>query len=113
LLRGISGIKKISSGPVLKASSRDVSIDAPCVLVIPDVRAFDIWPHIPYIVALIVESGSAFSHIGVTVRELGIPAMYDVQGAMDQLCDGDMIEVNGYDEIVRTLPPFGSHRRQA
>ena len=46
-------------------------------------------------VAVVTESGGPLSHGAVTARELGIPAVVAVRGAMHTLMPGDRIRVNG------------------
>lgn len=45
--------------------------------------------------AVITESGGPLSHGAVTAREIGIPAVMSVRGALSALEDGDFVEVNG------------------
>jgi pyruvate,water dikinase len=46
-------------------------------------------------VAVITESGGPLSHGAVTAREVGIPAVMSVRGALSLLADGDRVRVNG------------------
>ncbi|MCU1349324.1 MAG: phosphoenolpyruvate synthase, partial [Acidobacteria bacterium] len=45
--------------------------------------------------AVITESGGPLSHGAVTAREVGIPAVMSVRGALGLLQDGDRVRVNG------------------
>jgi phosphohistidine swiveling domain-containing protein len=45
--------------------------------------------------AVITESGGPLSHGAVTAREVGIPAVMSVRGALGFLNDGDRVRVNG------------------
>lgn len=45
--------------------------------------------------AVITESGGPLSHGAVTAREVGIPAVMSVRGALALLRDGDRVRVNG------------------
>ena len=53
--------------------------------------------------AIVVETGGMLSHAAVTAREYGIPAVLAVQGATRTLRDGQLLEVNGSDGIVRLV----------
>jgi pyruvate,water dikinase len=50
--------------------------------------------------AVITESGGPLSHGAVTAREVGIPAIMAVHGALSALRDGEMVQVNGTQGIV-------------
>ena len=45
--------------------------------------------------AIVVERGSLLSHSAIVARELGIPCVVGLKGAMDWIKTGDMIEVDG------------------
>lgn len=53
--------------------------------------------------AIVVERGSPLSHSAIVARELGIPCVVGLRGAMDWLATGDQIEVNGSAGTVRKL----------
>ncbi len=53
--------------------------------------------------ALIVERGSLLSHSAIVSRELGIPAVVAVDGVMDWLKDGDIVELDGQTGIIRKI----------
>jgi pyruvate,water dikinase len=44
---------------------------------------------------LIVERGSMLSHAAIIARELGLPAIVGVPGAIARLRDGDLVEMDG------------------
>lgn len=46
-------------------------------------------------IAVITESGGPLSHGAVTAREVGIPAVMSVRGALSLLKDGETVRVNG------------------
>lgn len=45
--------------------------------------------------AIVVETGGILSHGPVVARELGIPCVVGVEGALDSIEDGDLLEVDG------------------
>ncbi len=53
--------------------------------------------------ALVVEEGGLVSHAAVTARELGLPAVVGVAGAIDAIGDGDTVEVDPSAGRVRLL----------
>jgi rifampicin phosphotransferase len=57
----------------------------------------------PLAAGLLVERGSLLSHSAIVAREMGIPAIVSIEGVMDWLVDGDMVELDGSAGIVRKL----------
>jgi pyruvate,water dikinase len=54
-------------------------------------------------VAVITESGGPLSHGAVTAREVGIPAVMSVRGALSTLKDGERVRVNGTNGTVSRI----------
>lgn len=54
--------------------------------------------------AIVVERGSLLSHSAIVARELGIPCVVGLKGAMDWIADGEMIEVDGGTGRIRRIP---------
>jgi phosphohistidine swiveling domain-containing protein len=52
---------------------------------------------------LLVERGSLLSHSAIVARELGIPAVISIPGLLDWLQDGDEVELDGAEGIVRRI----------
>jgi pyruvate,water dikinase len=102
-LAGMSGLPRVVRGRVRKPGAERLTLDEPAVVVIPDERALDIIPYLGRVVGLVVASGSPLSHIGIIARELGIPAIFAVTGAMEELNDGDEIELDGVNDRVLVL----------
>ena len=53
--------------------------------------------------AVVTARGSLLSHSAIVARELGIPTVVGVTGAVDWLEDGDRVEVDGQAGTVRSL----------
>ena len=53
--------------------------------------------------AVVVDVGAFQSHAAIVARELGIPAVVSVEGASQQLVDGDELEVDGDRGTVTVL----------
>ncbi len=53
--------------------------------------------------ALILETGGYLSHGAIVAREFGIPAVVNLPGILNQLKDGDRVEVDGFlGRVIRT-----------
>lgn len=61
--------------------------------------------------ALLVERGSLLSHSAIVARELGIPAVVSIRGLTAWLRDGDIVELDGAQGIVRRLSLRGPHEK--
>jgi pyruvate,water dikinase len=58
---------------------------------------------------LLVERGSLLSHSAIVARELGIPAIVSIRGLTAWLRDGDIVELDGAQGIVRRLAAQDTH----
>jgi phosphohistidine swiveling domain-containing protein len=58
----------------------------------------------PVAAGLIVERGSLLSHASILARELGLPAVVGLPGAMGWLQTGDTVEIDGATGEVRRFP---------
>lgn len=52
---------------------------------------------------VIMEIGGPLQHGGIIAREYGIPCVSGLMGIMDMIQDGDLIEVDGYNGVVKLL----------
>jgi pyruvate,water dikinase len=52
-------------------------------------------PLFPRASAIVMEVGGAMCHAAVIARELGIPAVFGVEGATTRLREGQRVTVNG------------------
>ncbi|HSP56506.1 MAG TPA: PEP-utilizing enzyme [Dehalococcoidia bacterium] len=53
--------------------------------------------------AVVTETGGVLSHSAVTAREYGLPAVLSVENATRLIGDGQLVEVNGSEGVVRIL----------
>jgi phosphohistidine swiveling domain-containing protein len=60
-------------------------------------------PLFPRISAMVVERGSLLSHSAVVAREMGIPTVVSVAGAMDELQNGDRVRVDAIAGTIELL----------
>lgn len=102
-LTGASGLATVVKGRIAVYREEQFEIREPSIVVLPDVRSLDIVTFIDMLTGIIVASGSPFSHIGIFARELQIPAIFNVKGAMELLQDGDEVEIDGTEEKVTIL----------
>jgi rifampicin phosphotransferase len=58
---------------------------------------------------LLVERGSLLSHSAIVAREMGIPAVVSIAGVTEWLKDGDWVELDGGEGLVRKLKSAESH----
>jgi pyruvate,water dikinase len=59
----------------------------------------------PLLSAVVVEQGGLFSHTAILARELALPAVVGVAGALDAINDGDVVEVDPVAGAVRVVDP--------
>lgn len=60
--------------------------------------------------ALVTDVGGLLGQAAVVARDLGIPAVVDAAVATVELCDGDLVEVDGAAGVVRVLERAASRR---
>ena len=85
-----------SGSAVVLRSPRDAlpDVDGPLVLLAPAVDAG--WlPVFRRVDAVVVRTGGDLSHGSVVLRELGLPAVTNVDGVLDQVATGDRLTVDG------------------
>ncbi|MFD4840661.1 PEP/pyruvate-binding domain-containing protein [Achromobacter sp. NPDC058515] len=57
--------------------------------------------------ALVMEAGGYLSHAAIVAREFGIPAVVNVQGILQGVATGDMLDVDATRGTVRRVPDAG------
>ncbi|MGG7165286.1 PEP/pyruvate-binding domain-containing protein [Clostridium ihumii] len=92
-LTGISGLKKKVKGKVHVGIPDFINEER--ILVIPYTRCGDVIPVLDKTIGIIVEQGSPFEHLGIILRELNIPCIYNVKDACTLLSNGDEVEIDG------------------
>jgi pyruvate,water dikinase len=100
VLKGVSGMKKRVRGKVFVGIPEQPQ---EAILVMPHCHYGDIMPVISKVKGLIFLWGSPYDHPAIIARELGIPAMYYVPGAMELLKTGDEVEIDGYEGLIRII----------
>lgn len=61
----------------------------------------------PHAAGLLVERGSALSHVAIVAREVGLPMVTELAGIAARLADGDRVEIDGASGRVRLLARRG------
>lgn len=52
---------------------------------------------------ILTERGSLLSHAAIVSREMGIPCIVGIDGLMDELADGTLVEMNGSTGVVKVV----------
>ena len=105
-LRGMPGAPGVAEGPVCLVSNvEDFARFTPgSVLVARTTNPA--WTPLFYSAAAVVtESGGPLSHGAVTAREVGVPAVMAVHGAMSVLVDGERVRVDGSRGVISRAEP--------
>lgn len=116
-LRGIPGSPGAADGIVHIVRGTDDFAHFPRGAVLVARTTNPAWTPLFYSAAAVVtESGGALSHGAVTAREMRIPAVMSVRGAVDRLHNGDHVRVNGELGTITIMsgcetPCASAHRR--
>lgn len=100
-IKGVSGIRKKIIGKIYLGMPP--YLDNERILVLPHCHCGDIMPFISKVKGLIYNWGSPYDHHGIIAREMGIPAIYKTNNAMDLLKTDDLVEIDGITGIVTLL----------
>jgi phosphohistidine swiveling domain-containing protein len=103
-LRGLPGSPGVAEGPVCLVHSVDDFPRFPPGSVLVARTTNPAWTPLFYTAcAVITESGGPLSHGAVTAREVGLPAVMGVRGALFTLREGERVRVNGTGGTVSRL----------
>jgi phosphohistidine swiveling domain-containing protein len=95
-LAGLPGSPGVASGPVYKVRGSEDFAGFPKGAVLVARTTNPAWTPLFYkAVAVITESGGPLSHGAVTAREIGLPAVMSVRGALSSLENGRRVRVDG------------------
>jgi pyruvate,water dikinase len=101
--RGIGCCPGIVRGPVrVILDPKDATLPAGSILVADHTDPGWIMLF-PSARGLLVERGSLLSHSAIVARELGIPAVVSIPGLTAWLKDGDVVELDGAEGVVRRI----------
>ncbi len=104
VLTGIPGGPGLAEGPVFIVRTVDDFPRFPKGAVLVARTTNPAWTPLFYSAAAVVtESGGPLSHGAVTAREMGIPAVMAVRGALSVLQDGEPVRVDGAAGMVTQL----------
>jgi pyruvate,water dikinase len=100
-LRGLAGSPGTAEGPVCRVFSvEDFGRFVPGSVLVARTTNPAWTPLFYSAVAVITESGGPLSHGAVTAREVGIPAVMAVHGALAALREGERVRVSGTQGVV-------------
>ncbi|HET7461193.1 MAG TPA: PEP-utilizing enzyme, partial [Longimicrobium sp.] len=100
-LRGLPGSPGVAEGPVcLVHGVEDFARFTPGSVLVARTTNPAWTPLFYSAVAVVTESGGPLSHGAVTAREVGVPAVMAVHGALSALRDGERVRVNGGQGVV-------------
>ena len=103
-LRGMPGSPGVAEGTIFRLHGVDDFGRFPAGSVLVARTTNPAWtPLFHSSVAVITESGGPLSHGAVTAREVGIPAVMSVRGALSLLADGERVRVNGTNGTVTRI----------
>ena len=103
-VRGVPGAPGLAEGAVFRIRSADDFGSFPAGSVLIARTTNPAWtPLFHSAVAVITESGGPLSHGAVTAREVGIPAVMAIRGAMSMFDDGVKVRVNGTSGVVERI----------
>jgi len=97
-LKGMATFNGKIKGRITKGIPQ--SIDDDCILVVFHGHCADITHLLRRVKGLIFENGSPFDHLGIISREMNIPAIYYVKNALSLLNDGDIVEIDGTNNVI-------------
>lgn len=105
-LRGLPGSPGVAEGPVCRVHGvEDFARFTPGSVLVARTTNPAWTPLFYSAVAVVTESGGPLSHGAVTAREVGVPAVMAVHGALAALADGERVRVNGSQGTVSRVPP--------
>jgi phosphohistidine swiveling domain-containing protein len=100
-LRGLPGSPGVAEGPVcLVHGVEDFARFTPGSVLVARTTNPAWTPLFYSAVAVVTESGGPLSHGAVTAREVGVPAVMAVHGALTALRNGERVRVNGGQGVV-------------
>ena len=101
-LRGLPGSPGCVTGPCYLVHTPDDFADFPSEAILVARTTNPAWTPLFYSASgLITESGGPLSHGAVTAREMRLPAVMSVRGAMSRFQNGQMVTVDGTSGLVR------------
>jgi pyruvate,water dikinase len=100
-LRGLPGSPGVAEGPVCRVHGvEDFARFVPGSVLVARTTNPAWTPLFYSACAVVTESGGPLSHGAVTAREVGVPAVMAVHGALTALRDGERVRVNGSQGVV-------------
>jgi pyruvate,water dikinase len=102
LLRGHAGSPGIARGPArVVRSLGEASRLAPGDILVAETLSSSWTPHFAVVAGVVTDTGGILGHAAVVAREYGIPAVLGTDVGTSSIRDGQLIELDGYQGIVR------------
>lgn len=111
LLRGIGVSGGAGEGPVRLLRPDTLPRIVPGEVLVAPVLDAALGPLLASCAGAVAEMGGLLSHGSVVARELGVPCVVDVRGAMSALRDGEIVLVDGSAGEVRRVETDGASTR--
>jgi len=104
VLFGVGAAQGVTRGPARLVRGRDELVRLrPDEVLIVDALPTRWLPVLPTCRAVVTQVGGSLAFSARALRERAIPAVVGAIGALDELRDGDLVEVDGYSGIVRVV----------
>ncbi len=100
-VRGYSGLAARVVAPVVTVAGLDRDPPARFILVLHHTREINPAAYAGRVAGIVVEDGSPFDHIGIWARENAIPTLFSAEGITSLVTDGDVLELDGVEEVAR------------
>lgn len=102
VLFGVGAAQGVARGPARVVRTREqLGRLRPNEVLVVDALPTKWMPAVPACRAVVTQVGGLLAFSARALRERGIPAVVGALGALDELGDGDLVEVDGYSGIVR------------
>lgn len=111
---GVTASRGVGAGPVFKVASNQDMVTFPKDAVLVVETPYPEWAVLMNRAAAVVsESGQPATHLATVAREFGVPALFDLPGAMSKLENGQVVTVDAtarriyagrIESLIRTAP---------
>jgi phosphohistidine swiveling domain-containing protein len=104
VLRGVVACRGKASGPcriIIRAS--DCRDFAKGTILVSEATDPDLVPYLRRAAAVLTEQGGVTSHAAIICRELGVPTIVGIDGLLESVRDGDLLEVDAVRGIVKVM----------
>ena len=98
---GVTASNGAAAGPVCVVTKRADMLGFPTGSVLVTAQALPDWaPLLARAAAIVTEQGGMAGHLASVAREFGLPALFDVPGALERLAAGETVTVDANGRVV-------------